>query len=143
MISIRAIASGDIGAILSLERARIGDSLGLVELEQAVKGAGYLCWVATADERLVGYILCSLTSGEAELYSIAVAPDHEGRGIGRALMDEAFKELKAHGAQKILLEVEVGNERAYRLYLRQGFKEYRRRKGYYGGVDAICMEREI
>ena len=135
--------SEDVSSILELERKRIGESLGLEEVSESILGEGYICLVAKEETQLIGYVLASIAPPEAEIYSIAVDETYEGHGIGKKLIQALEVELKKLGIDQVLLEVEEGNSRALRLYSGAGFVEYRRRKGYYGIHDAICMRKEI
>lgn len=133
----------DIPKVLELEKKRIGSSLSVGEVTESLLGENYVCIVAKEGEDLIGYVLSSISGNEAEIYSIVVKEEYEGQGIGHRLLDELTASLKKSGVSKVFLEVEDGNERAYRLYLHFGFVEYRRRVGYYDGKDAVCMEKEI
>ncbi len=46
----------------------------------------------------------SLTEGIYDIYWIAVAPEAQHRGIGRALLQEAEEEIAARGGRKVLIE---------------------------------------
>lgn len=46
-------------------------------------------WVAVADrDRAVGYVVVDLIDGCAHVEQISVDPDHQGHGLGRALLHE-------------------------------------------------------
>ena len=53
--------------------------------------------------------------------TLSVAPAFAGRGIGGELIGEAERRARAGGYRRIALNVEPGNERAYRLYTRLGY----------------------
>lgn len=142
-MTVEDISEAQVPFVLSLERERIGSSLGREEIERALSRDGYICLVASEGGADCGYILASLSGSESEIYSVAVPADMEGKGIGRLLVSSLLERLKDLGVNRVLLEVEIGNERAYSLYRNSGFTEYRRRKGYYGEGDAICMERRL
>lgn len=55
------------------------------------------------------------------LADLAVAPGHEGRGIGRALLDYAQAWAKTHRCKLLTLAVFPGNARARGLYESAGF----------------------
>jgi [ribosomal protein S18]-alanine N-acetyltransferase len=74
-----------------------------------------------------------------EVRNIGVDPAHQGRGIGRQLLDELLK--FAEGGV-VYLEVRCDNEAAIGLYRSVGFEQAGLRPGYYNGVDAITMRRE-
>lgn len=57
-------------------------------------------------------------SPETMLYFIMVAPEHEGKGIGRMLLED----LEAHSPHPtIVLKVMKDNERALAFYTRMGY----------------------
>lgn len=97
-----------------------------------------LCFVVTAEG---GFALGRVVAGEAELLTIAVEPDLQGRGIGRRLMARFLEEAAARGAESVFLEVAETNVAARALYATAGFAEAGRRRGYYDGVDAVVMRR--
>ena len=82
----------------------------------------------------VGFSLFRTIGGEAELLLLAVAPDHQGRGIGRRLLDEFVGRARAAGATRVHLEVRDGNP-AVDMYRRAGFATAGRRQKYYRGKD--------
>ena len=82
----------------------------------------------------VGFSLFRTVAGEAELLLLAVAPDRQGRGIGRLLLDEFVGRARAAGASRVHLEVRDGN-RAVAMYRRAGFMPVGRREKYYRGGD--------
>ena len=53
---------------------------------------------------------------------LAVDPDAQGGGIGRALVEGLAGEARSRGARRLTLRVFAPNERARRLYERCGFK---------------------
>ncbi len=106
--------------------------------------AGYVARVALDDEGLVtGYFIAMPGVDELHLLNVTVAPEHQGRGHGRALLEAVVAEARARGATRLLLEVRESNLRARRLYTSRGFAELGRRRGYYparsGREDALVM----
>ena len=92
--------------------------------------------------KLVGYICCMAVVDEASINNFAVAPDHQGKGIGTKLLQEMIALLQSKGMERLWLEVRVSNGAAYNLYKKIGFKETFRRKEYYQNPveDAYIME---
>jgi RimJ/RimL family protein N-acetyltransferase len=78
---------------------------------------------------------------------LMVAAGHRRRGIGSALMEEAFKWARASGITNVQLEVFPHNEPAIALYRKLGFEEEGRRRWRYriGGhqVDAVLMSIQL
>lgn len=63
---------------------------------------------------------------------LAVAPDWRGRGVGTALLDAAEDWARAHGAERMVLDLDVHNTGAQRLYERHGYQ-----------VEALAMDKAI
>jgi [ribosomal protein S18]-alanine N-acetyltransferase len=108
--------------------------------------AGYLARVARDDEgAIVAYFIAMAGVDELHLLNLTVAPDCQGRGLGRALLAAVVAEARALPAAALLLEVRESNRRARQLYVDDGFAEIGRRRGYYpardGREDAIVMKR--
>lgn len=87
-----------------------------------------------------GFILCRLVLDEAEIVTLAVAPDARRQGVGRALVEAAAALLVQLGAATLFLEVSRDNPGARALYEKQGFTQVGLRKAYYAdGSDAVVM----
>ena len=83
-----------------------------------------LSLVAEIDDEVVGHIAFSAasiggtSSGWFLLGPVAVLPDHQGRGIGRALVETGVDALRSRGARGCVL---VGDPVFYRRF---GFRQY-------------------
>ena len=76
----------------------------------------------------------------ARLYSLAVAPEHRGKGLGRALMCHCLEILRGELVEGVALEVAADNVPAIALYESLGFLKDRRLVDYYGpGEDGWRM----
>ena len=97
--------------------------------------------VAREGREMVGYIGLMFVDEEAHVTTVAVAPQHQGRGIGTQIMLGAMRIALEHGCRQVSLEVAVGNARAQALYRRFGFVPVGVRKNYYQliGEDAYVM----
>ncbi len=89
----------------------------------------------------VGYAVGYFAADEAELPSIAVSPQMRRHGIGDALLNELFNQVKARGAAKLFLEVRESNEAAIALYEKNGFITAGTRRHFYSNPeeDALVM----
>lgn len=93
---------------------------------------------------LVAYAGMMSIDRTGDVQTIAVLPEHEGRGIGRWLMARMHDQARAAGAETMMLEVRADNDRAQGLYRSLGYREIHQRRGYYkGGVDAVIMRTEL
>ena len=92
-------------------------------------------WIAEGPSgEFLGYLLLG-ESGfltpetHAFIYDIWVAPDHRGKGIGKALVTWAGEWARKRGHRKIKLEVSETNARARHVYEALGFRAERRYMG--------------
>ena len=97
--------------------------------------------VGEFDGNIVAYAGAWVSFNQAEVMSVAVAPELRGQGVGTILFGELIKAVKARGATAITLEVRPSNTAAIKLYKSFGLRSVGRRKGYYldNGEDALIM----
>lgn len=98
--------------------------------------------------RLIAFGLTQEVAGEAELLTIATAPELRGQGRAASLLAALISALETAGTRRLMLEVAEDNTAARRLYARFGFTEDGRRRGYYSAgrdvpVDAVLMSRPV
>ncbi len=90
----------------------------------------YIGWLAFEGEQPVGLVNAfeGLSTFKARpllnIHDIAVTRSHQGRGIGRALLQAAEAHARETGCCKLTLEVLHGNRRAIRLYGKFGFAAF-------------------
>jgi mycothiol synthase len=82
--------------------------------------------LAVHDGTPVGFIL----GGEGWVVQVGVVPEWRGRGLGTALVAEVLRRAQAGGAQAIMLDVNVNNPGAARVYARLGFAAAGQRARY-------------
>ena len=83
---------------------------------------------------------------EATLLNIVPHPAWRRRGLARRLLEYGLSMLTEQGAEKVFLEVRVGNSGAIALYHDMGFVDCGLRRGYYPASngereDALVMHR--
>ena len=94
---------------------------------------------------IVGFYVGEFVIDEATLMNICVAPENQGKGFGKILLNQFISQAREKSATKIWLEVRAKNISAQMLYMNVGFIETGRRTGYYpsakgfGYEDAIVM----
>ena len=94
------------------------------------------------------FLLGRAVAGEAELLTIAVAPEARRLGLGRKLVGRFIYQALLRGAESAFLEVAEDNAAARGLYRASGFAEAGRRRGYYRtpegkAVDALVLVRSL
>ena len=80
------------------------------------------------------------------VYTVNVHPSERGKGLGLRLMDEAEARLRAMGMKAVVLEVNVENDAAIRLYEKGGYKLVRRLEKYYtqyANPDAFLYQKPL
>jgi [ribosomal protein S18]-alanine N-acetyltransferase len=96
------------------------------------------------DAAIAGYagLLAPHGSGQADIQTIAVAPDARRHGLGRALMVALLDEARRRDASEVFLEVRADNPNAEALYVSLGFEQIAVRPKYYqpDEVDAHIMK---
>ncbi|QBK06370.1 ribosomal-protein-alanine N-acetyltransferase [Hylemonella gracilis] len=114
--------------------------------------AGYHMRVLVAGEAsaetVLGYYIVMQGVAEAHLLNITVAPEHQGQGWARLMLDALALWARGVPAQPPLellwLEVRAGNRRAIHVYEAQGYRRVGLRKDYYPDghgrrEDAVVM----
>lgn len=73
---------------------------------------------------LVGFCWLKVEADIGEFYAVGIAPQRQGEGLGRVLVEAGFARLAARGIPTASLYVEADNEPALRLYRSFGFGDY-------------------
>lgn len=123
----------------------VGSSWSTEQVTELLQEGASLATVVLVKKKIVGYALYRSIPPEAELLRIAIAPEVQGSGYGRLLIEDGIALLAARGVSGIFLEVASKNLPALALYRAAGFIEIGRRERYYSltSDDAIVMKRHI
>ena len=122
---IRPFQSADHDAVIELWR-RCGlvrsqnDPRKDIARKRAVQPEMFLVAV-DGDDAIVGTVMCGYDGHRGWVNYLGVDPDHRHRSIGRALMAEAERVLRAAGCPKINLQVRSTNRAAIEFYRAIGF----------------------
>ena len=98
-------------------------------------------FVMRRGKHVLAYACLWVVGDELKINNIAVETASRRRGLGSALLGRVMEVGITEGCREAELEVRPSNHAARRLYERHGFREVRRRKGYYRDTkeDAIVM----
>lgn len=121
----------DLDALARLHAASFADAWSAEWIAKLISQPGAFAF--TDQSRAEGFVLARVAGGEAEILTLAVAPAARRRGIGLSLVAAACRQARERGAKAVFLEVNHTNEAARSLYMRGGFQEVGRRRGYYQG----------
>ena len=144
---LRAALVEDLDALLELEhRCFVYDRLSRRSFRHFLSTDTASCLIAEQAGRLVGYVLVLFhgRTALARLYSMAVAPEHQGQGLGRELLRAAEAAALDGGAAVMRLEVNPGNAAAVSLYRSVGYADIGIYHAYYeDDSDALRMEHAL
>ncbi len=108
---------------------------------------GYHCWLALAQDAVIGHAVISVTAGESHMLNLSISRAHQRQGYGRKFIEFLVADARAHAAETMLLEVRPSNVAAIQCYHAAGFSEIGSRKDYYpaanGREDALLFARHI
>jgi GNAT superfamily N-acetyltransferase len=112
--------------------ARIGKPPGPMLDDYAQRIADQQTWVLEDDGRIIGILVLEQGASGLLLDNIAVHPDSQGKGVGRALIGFAEAEALRRGLAEIHLYTHALMTENVALYQRIGFVETHRvsEKGY-------------
>lgn len=92
------------------------------------------------NQKILGFIEYTLLEDEVDIVNLVVDINHRNQKIATNLMVNLINETKR---EKYVLEVKSNNHIARNLYKSLGFIDKGIRKGYYNGIDAITMVKEL
>lgn len=146
-LSIHTATIQDLDSVMEVETLCFGaDAFNKRQLAYLITESRGPFYVAKENDRVVGYtcMLVNWRSGCLRIYSLAVHPERQGRGIAQQLLNKAFEYQLEKACPAVSLEVNVNNKPAISLYEKNGFKIISSREGYYtDGSSAFRMQRKI
>ena len=90
--------------------------------------------LAERSGKIAGFALTRWVCDEEEVLMIGVAPEHQRKGIARALLAHLIEQARQAGRNRIFLEVRSNNS-ALIFYQNHGFEHCGTRKSYYRGIN--------
>ena len=144
---VRSGEADDIEALLDLEnRVFATDRLTRRGFRRFLASPSAVLLVAEQDVRLAGYalVLFRPNSSIARLYSVAVPPQLEGRGVGSALIAASEETARERSCTRLRLEVNEANGRAIARYRNSGYELFGRHLDYYDDHgNALRFEKKL
>jgi ribosomal protein S18 acetylase RimI-like enzyme len=103
---------------------------GIAEAARARFDHGITWLVAESSTGLAGFVLCTGPGTDVDsdpkdapvVAMLAVAPDHQGRGVAKDLLQHALADLARQGYEQAVLHVFADNAAAVRLYESTGWQ---------------------
>jgi len=124
-MTIRPFQEDDELQVVELWRASFPDDTVVHEPRAAIqRKLGVqrdLFLVGVLDERVIATALAGFDGYRGWVYRVAVAPELQGRGYGRAIMVETERRLREKGCAKLNLQVRGTNTDVIKFYERLGY----------------------
>ena len=110
--------------------------------------SGYQAQMLVAGDEVLGYFVAMKGVDEVHLLNLTVAPQSQGQGWGRVMLDALALWSRGQGAQWLWLEVRASNLRAQQIYAQHGYRRVGERKAYYPDdngkrEDAVVMSLKL
>lgn len=80
-----------------------------------------LATVAEIDGQVIGYQISTTSPVGGHLARLAVLPDHQGRGVGKALVTGVLDGFTAQGIQRVTVNTQTDNLASLAIYQQAGF----------------------
>jgi ribosomal protein S18 acetylase RimI-like enzyme len=132
----------DLGPLQQVERACFDkDRWPLLDLMAVLTFPAVVRLKAVVDGRMVGFVAGDQrdSQGFSWIATIAVLPEYQKQGIGRALLQACESKLTT---PRVRLCVRTENGGAIRLYEQEGYQRVDIWRGYYKDLaDALVMEK--
>jgi ribosomal-protein-alanine N-acetyltransferase len=141
-LQIEPMVADDISAVLQIESVSFTTAWPANAFSNELtenKLAHY--FVGRIDDEIVAYGGIWVILEDSHVTTIAVDPEHRGRGLGEQLLIHLLDEAMTRGASWITLEVRESNDVAQRLYRKYGFTNVSVRRAYYSdnNENAVVM----
>lgn len=132
--------------IMSLIQKDLSEPYSIYTYRYFIHNWPRLCFLAWHEERCVGAIVCKLDIHRQNvrrgyIAMLAVDKDYRKLKIGTTLVQKAIQAMLEDNADEVVLETEITNRPALRLYENLGFVRDKRLFHYYlNGVDALRLK---
>uniref|UniRef100_A0A182VQE4 N-terminal methionine N(alpha)-acetyltransferase NatC n=1 Tax=Anopheles minimus TaxID=112268 RepID=A0A182VQE4_9DIPT len=133
-------------AIMALIQKDLSEPYSIYTYRYFIHNWPKLCFLALHQDTCVGAIVCKLDIHRQEtrrgyIAMLAVDKDYRKLKIGTTLVQRAIQAMLEDNADEVVLETEITNQPALRLYENLGFVRDKRLFHYYlNGVDALRLK---
>jgi ribosomal-protein-alanine N-acetyltransferase len=130
---IRSIRPGDLSQLAALDAAIFEPPYQLAsgELIELMVTSGHFVVAERAPEAgqaaLLGYACADVLGDTGQIIRLAVHPNAQRQGIGRALLSDGLSYCHANGARQVTINTQESNSASLRLYEQIGFRRVGRR----------------
>ncbi|HEV2744763.1 MAG TPA: ribosomal protein S18-alanine N-acetyltransferase, partial [Rubrobacter sp.] len=138
---LRRMRPSDLPAVMELDAASLPKPWSEAIWRSELESPFGLYLVMEDGGEILGQIGVRSVLDELHITTVAVRPEHRGRGHARAMIRGAISAYP--DARLVHLEVRPTNMAARTLYRSLGFRETGRRPRYYGDEDALLMTLDL
>jgi ribosomal protein S18 acetylase RimI-like enzyme len=140
MITIKTLSIEDLPLLLNAAQDVFDNPVDETFAREFLNDPRHHIVAAVAEDRVVGFAsavhyIHPDKPPELWINEVGVAPSHQGRGIGRAIMEEILKLGRGLGCKSAWVLTDRGNEPANRLYRSAGGKT--------GGEETVMYEFDL
>jgi tRNA threonylcarbamoyladenosine biosynthesis protein TsaB len=129
--------SQDLELLAQLHAASFQSAWNEKDIAELLASPGCVALLATSDDGPIGFLMYRAVADEAEIITVCVDPAYQRRGAGLQIVSTTQQLLKSFNISSLFLEVAAGNKDALSLYVRAGFLEVGKRKGYYARLNGL------
>lgn len=127
-VQIRPVQPGELGQLVALDAATFDPPYQLAsgELIELMVTCGHFVVAESAADAgpagLVGYACADVLGDTGQIIRLAVHPNAQHQGIGRALLNAGLAYCSAAGARRVTINTQESNATSLRLYEQFGFR---------------------
>lgn len=92
-------------------------------IEKYLQRSPGMSFIAQADGKIVGALLCGHDGRRGSIYHLAVAESYRGHGVGKKLVGLALEALRKEGIRKVSVVVFRTNEKGNVFWEKIGFEK--------------------
>lgn len=153
---LRTMQESDLPSVLQIETRAYEFPWSQKGFENALdQGLNFVMCHPQNEQEIWGYVCFLTVLDEATLMNLCVAPEYQGQGLAKQVLELTIQKLQSSGFNVIYLEVRESNRPARNLYASFGFAEDGIRKNYYPAwqmvdgkkakvqEDAVLMSKQI
>lgn len=137
-MTIRRALAGDIQTVVALTEAAYAPYNAILDAppipvteDYAPRIANGEVWLLESGGELAGVLTLERHEDHAMIFSVAVSPAFQGKGIGIKLLNHADQQTRSWGLPETRLYTNARMERNIALYLAYGYRETGRRPNPY------------
>jgi ribosomal protein S18 acetylase RimI-like enzyme len=131
---MRLAKAGDLAAVIDLTRRAYAHYVPMIGREPTPMTEDYLpriaagqVWLLEDGSSLAGLTVLEEREGALLIYSVAISPERQGKGLGQKLLAFAEDIARKRGFGTMELYTNAKMERNIRIYRKHGYVETRRR----------------